>query len=221
MSTSESSSPPSASSPADPALERAILSAARTPLPVDVWPGIALRALHVRIEADGRSGAFDAVLAKRPGQLSLRGLDAAGAESFALVLRAGGGEAGPLPRVELRGAGAEALPVPPEVLITDLQRVFYPWLLGVPVCGDCERSGWRGQVAIWERLRAGRLLERRFAFAGAIDRGSIAVRYVDPPEVRDAAAPPARIELENGWLGHRIVLETRATRPGLDVAPAD
>jgi len=200
----------------DPALAKRIEDAALTRLPADVWPGLRTLALRVSIEGNAGSESVDVVLRRRPGVLALDEVLADGKPGFRFLLSDADGAAGTPDALEVAMPEGRSLAISPEAFVADVQHAFYPWLLGVPDCHGCERSGWRGTLAVWERLGDRQLEERRFAISGATEQGSIRIRYALSPE---AASVPPRVELVNGWLGHRIVFERLDTVPALDALP--
>ena len=196
---------PLASRVGDPELVRRIEGVALTLLAVDAWTEERVLRQRVRIEWGGGSESFDAVLQRRPGELSLIGLGPMNLVGFRLALLASGEQQAGPEKVEFENPSGQALPFTPTHMLADVQRVFYPWLLGVPDCRDCERSGRRGSVAVWEKLGERQLEERRFGIVGALDQGSVRVRYSDwqgDPEM------PRHVELENAWFGYRITIDT-------------
>jgi hypothetical protein len=196
---------PLASRVADPERVRRIEGVALTLLPVDDWPDTRVLRQRVRIEWSGGSESFDAVLQRRPGELSLIGLGPMNLVGFRVALLASDEKRGGPERVDFENRSGMALPFAPTHMLADVQRAFYPWLLGVPDCRACERSGWRGPVGIWEKVGKHHLVERRFAIRDALDQGSVVVRYSN---WQDEPSVPRHVELVNGWLGYRITIET-------------
>ncbi len=182
-----------------------IEAVARTLLPVDAWGDTRVLRQRVRIEWGGGSESFDAVLQRRPGELSLVGLGPMNLVGFRLTLRASAESQGGLEQVDFENRSGRALPFTPTHMLADVQRAYYPWLPGVPDCRACERSGWWGSVAIWEKVGERHLEQRRFAIRDALDQGSVVIRYSD---WQGEPAVPRQIEIANGWLGYRITIET-------------
>ncbi|MBK7948120.1 MAG: DUF3261 domain-containing protein [Deltaproteobacteria bacterium] len=180
--------------------------------PVDAWAGS--RMLRQRVEVEWPSGRerFDAVLQRRPGELALIGLGPMNLVGFRLALVAGAGTGEGAPRIEFENRSGRPLPFSPAHILADVQRVFYPWLeepwpgeAGMDCPEGCERSGRQEGLAVWERRVAGSLAERRFAIAGRLDAGEVRIRYAD---WQGEPAMPHRVELENGWFGYRLTIET-------------
>lgn len=199
--SAESAGAPSADSAGAPA---SIEAAATEMRPVDAWPGSRMLRQRVRVEWPGGSEVFDAVLQRRPGELALLGLGPMNLVGFRLALVEG-------PRIEFENRSGRALPFAPAHILADVQRVFYPWLPEpwspepADCSSGCERSGQVGSIAVWERQVDGRLVERRFALAERLDAGSVEIRYADGA---DETGPRPRVELENGWFGYRLTIET-------------
>lgn len=188
---------------------RSIEAAAVAMRPVDAWSGSRMLRQRVEVEWPGGGEGFDAVLQRRPGELALIGLGPMNLVGFRLALVESAGEGAA--RIEFENRSGRALPFSPAHILADVQRVFYPWLAEPwpateQACADdCERSGRQGAVAVWERSVEGQLAERRFAIAGRLDAGEVRIRYAD---WAGAPAMPRRVELENGWFGYRLTIET-------------
>ncbi len=191
----------------DPALARRIESVSLALIPVEAWPGALRVPLRLRIEWPGGQARFDVLLERSPGRLELREWSKAKPDGktagFRLALVTGPAKAGGRETLEIEAGALAALPFAPAHLLADVQRAFYPWLLGVPECGPCERSGWRGNVAVWERMGRERIVDRRLVVPDFLPYGSIRVRYAQ----RVVFGMPALVALENGWMGYRLVFE--------------
>ncbi len=181
--------------PPDPAA--AVADVVSELLPVAALEGDWLLRQRVAIRWDEREERFDAVLQKRGDALTLLGLGPMSRVGFSLRLDRDG--------VAFENRTDRALPFEPAFILADVQRVFFPWLEQAAACGNCERSGRRGAVAIAERRRDGRLAERRFWWPAQPERGSIVVRFVDRLLESDV---PRRATLEHGGLGYSISIET-------------
>jgi hypothetical protein len=159
--------------------------------------------LQQRITAswgDGRERGFDAALQTQGEQLTLIGLSPMGSTAFVVLLRG--------TDLEHRNQTAEELPFPPRFIVIDVQRVFFPWLARAGQrLPDGEHTGEIGDERIVERIAAGRLVERRFSRLDGEPAGEIIVRYEWD---RPAAVAPSRAELDNGWFGYRLTIETNA-----------
>ena len=139
----------------------------------------------------GESRSFDAVLQTRGETLTLLGLSPLGQVGFVLTLHDG--------EVSFENRTEMELPFPPRFILLDVQRVFYPWL--EPGVLEGEVDGER----VVERRRDGALLERTFTRLDGAPAGAIVVRLEGHAPGRVA---PARAELENGWFGYRLSVET-------------
>lgn len=202
---------------ADPERVRRIERAALTLLPVDAWPAARILRQRVRIEWGGGSESFDAVLQRRPGELSLLGLGPMNLVGFRLALLSAAPGTGGADRLEFENRSGRELPFTPTHILADVQRVFYPWLLDGPDCGACERRGTQGSVAVVEERVGGHLSLRRFELLEDPEAGSVQVRYA---EWQGDPAWPGRVEIENGWFGYRIAIETLESLEAVEPAPA-
>jgi hypothetical protein len=191
---------------------RRVEAASLALLPVEAWPGEFRVPLRLRIEWPGGQARYEVLLERSPGTLVLRERTNPAADKppsgFRLALVTGPAKSGARETLEVEPGALEALPFDPGHLLADVQRAFYPWLLGVPECGPCERSGWRGHVAVWERVGKERIIERRLAVAELLPYGNVRVRYAQ----RTTFGMPALVALENSWIGYRLVFE--ALDPG-------
>lgn len=204
----ETEAPASIEGPAS--IGAASIEAAATEMrPVDAWSGSRLLRQRVRVEWPSGSEVFDAVLQRRPGELALFGLGPMNLVGFRLALVEG-------PRIEFENRSGRALPFAPAHILADVQRVYYPWLAEPwsPEPADCpagcERSGRVGSIAVWERRVEGRLVQRRFALAERLEAGSVHIRYAD---WQGDPGHPRRVELDNGWFGYRLAIETLEETP--------
>lgn len=138
---------------------------------------------------------FDAVLTKTDGELLLLGLGPMGTPGFVLRLRSGA--------VEFENHSPQKVPFDPQYIVLDVERVFFPWIPG-PL-----EDGVRTHVAhgeqITETWHAGNLQQRTFQRLEGGPQGVITVTYSGWAE---GSRAPARAELENGWFGYRLTIET-------------
>lgn len=156
---------------------------------------------HVTAHWPTGSRGFDAALQKRDGTLTLLGLTPMGTPAFTLVLTDDA--------LTFENRSDRALPFPPRFIVLDLQRVFYPWLPGAAP-SDGERSGEVEGERVHERYANGRLIERTFSRVDATPPGTIRVTYSG---YEPSATAPHHAELDNGWFGYRIVVQTSAQQP--------
>lgn len=146
---------------------------------------------------DGSRG-FDAALQIEGGVLTLLGLSPIGAPGFVITQT---GTA-----IEARNDTGHELPFPPRFIVLDVQRVFFPWIAEpADTSGDAETTGVVGGERVTERWSGGRLAERTFERLDGRPAGEITVRYEWGDQPRLA---PARAELDNGWFGYRLEIET-------------
>lgn len=191
----------------DPELARRIEAASLALIPVEAWPGELRVPLRLQIETPGAQLRFDVLLERSPGRLVLsewtKAPEGGKTPGFRLAIVTGPAKTGARETLEIEPGALAALPFAPAHLLADVQRAFYSWLLGVPECGPCERSGWRGDVAVWERMGRERIVERRLVVPEFLPYGSVRVRYAQ----RLVFGMPALVALENGWMGYRLVFE--------------
>ena len=149
---------------------------------------------------EGQQRGFDAAIQKQGDKLTVIGLSPTGAIGFSIVMH---GDA-----IEVQNHMAEELPFPARFILLDVQRAFYPWLRGEfrDTGADVVRSDRVDDERVSEEWRGGRLVERRFRRDDEPD-GEIVVRY----EWADGSwRGPARAELDNGWFGYRLQVDTHA-----------
>ena len=151
---------------------------------------------RVTAQWDDRTETFEAVLSKHADELLMVGLGPMDTPGFVLRLHEG--------EIELDNRTRRELPFPARYILLDVQRVFFPWLPGSPPARG-ERSGTVHGELITERFAGGRLVERTFQRADARPPGEIAVHYRRWDRDADAAA---LVELDNGWFGYRLTIET-------------
>lgn len=198
----------------DPLRLRRIQEAGLTLRPVDDWACRRLFRQRVRIDWPGGSESFDAVLQRRPGELTLFGLGPMNLVGFRLSLLVDGGGSGGPQRVVFENRSGRELPFSAAHVLADIQRVFYPWLGsdGEPDfdCDGCERVGRWGSVAVSERGRFERPTERRFVVVDAPEAGEVQIRFTD---WQGEPAFPRTVELENDWFDYTIRIETLESSP--------
>jgi hypothetical protein len=151
--------------------------------------------------------SFEAVLLRQGQELKLVGLSAMGQPGFVLTLH-------PDASVSFENHTRRELPFPPEFILGDVQRVFYPWLAGDPP-GTGERTGHVAGLKVTELWRGGRLEERHFERETSATRERVVVRYEG---WRKGLRAPARAVLHNEHLDYTLTIETLEQTP-LPVAP--
>ena len=166
-------------------------------LAVDVLPDDLLMQQHVTVRWADREESFAAVLQKQGNTLLLMGLGPMNTVGFNLTLDDRG--------VSFENRTGREMPFEPERILADVQRVFYPWIEGDPLCVDCERREIRAGLEIRERIGARFLEERSFRLVGRPERGEIVVRYEG--WTNDFLAP-SRAILRNGWFGYLLIIDT-------------
>jgi Protein of unknown function (DUF3261) len=168
--------------------------------------------------------SFDCAFQKQGDTLTLLGLTPLGSAGFVLTLTGD--------RIAFENRTPESLPFPPRFVLLDVERVFFPWLAGsgAPL-PDGEHAGDVGAEHVVEYWAGGRLVERRFTRLDGKPAGTITVRYAadaahaadaanaaaparsTDPAVRTGLLAPPRAELDNGWLGYRLTVETYEETP--------
>ena len=154
---------------------------------------------HINVGWDGSDPhGFDAVLQRRGSALTVLGLSSTGSTGFAFVLSDG--------EIEVTNHTGDELPIPPRFILLDVQRSFYPWLPASNAFGiDGRYEGEVGGEYVTEIRKDGRLHERVFRRLEGDPGGEIRVRYTWG---RDGWSVPSVVELENGWFGYRLRIET-------------
>jgi hypothetical protein len=192
-----------AANESDLARSRAFERAATQLLPASTLREDLLMQQRIEIEWDGRREGFDAAVQKRGETLTLMGLGPFSTRAFTLVLEADGA-------IRFERHIDRALPFDPEHILADVQRVFYPWFAEPARCDACDRSTAREGLEVHERFERGRLVERRFVLPAYPTRGAVTIRY---GEAWDEVGVPREAQVENGWFGYRLDVETtRAQR---------
>jgi hypothetical protein len=172
-----------ASQPANRAGQPETLPALRPP---SVVPEDFVFRQRVTAQVAGREArSFDAMLEKKGDRLALVGLTPLGTVLFAASLEG--------TRLAFEDRTGEDLPFPPEYVLLDVQRVFFPWL-PPPPDGSGVREGAVFAERVIERWAGGRLVERTFAC--------------------EAAGAPARVRVafDNGARGIRSAILTNECR---------
>ncbi len=147
---------------------------------------------------DTQRQSFDAVLQLRDGTLSLIGLAPIGPPGFIVSLSKQG--------LDFQNRSDRRLPFPPEYIIADVQRAFFPWLAPP---GEDEFTGTQqgdyGVLGVRETYVGGVMHERTFTRSDAPARGTLRVVYEDWHRGEDAAR---RVQLTNDWFGYTLEIVT-------------
>ncbi|MCB9897772.1 MAG: DUF3261 domain-containing protein [Planctomycetes bacterium] len=157
---------------------------------------------HVTASWPDGSRGFDAALQIQGDELLLLGLTPLGTGAFTITLRG--------TELEFVNTSDMPLPFPARFIVLDVERVFFPYLDGLPLDAQGAREAEVDGERVHERFVEGRLVERTFERLDARPPGRIVVTYAS-----DAAITlgPARAELDNGWFGYRLGIETLAETP--------
>lgn len=164
--------------------------------PPDAHPGEFVRRQKLTARYRGQERSFEAVLQKQGDALTLIGLTPFGSKAFVLEQR--GLEVTFTPYL------AGDLPFPPRFILQDVHRVYFAGL------GEGPRAdGEHVAEAHGERIRevwgAGRLLSREYTRLSADPPGTISIVYRGGMA---CCSSPRQIELENGWLGYHLSIQT-------------
>lgn len=142
---------------------------------------------------DAEERGFRAAVQVQGDVLTVVGLSPAGSVGFVIRLENGA--------VDFENQTGEEVPIPPEFVLLDVQRVFFPWL------GAGAHRGRVGDEEIAEVWEDGRLRRRAFTRVDGEPAGTIVVEY---QWERGDWRAPSRAVLDNGWLGYRLTVETFA-----------
>ena len=144
----------------------------------------------------GRKNPFDAVLSKSGDELLLIGLGPMKTPGFIVRLEG--------QQLEFENRTKRDVPFDPQYIMLDVQRVYFPWIPGEPPA-DGSRTHERDGEVIDEVWADGCLEKRVFRRKNQSPPGEIVVQYSGWQEGADA---PRRAELNNGWFGYRLEIET-------------
>ena len=106
----------------------------------------------------------------------------------------------------------QTLPFPPQYILMDVERVFFPWIDGgaarVP---DGNREEVRNGEIITEEWHEGRLFRRTFRRTDGRPPGGIVVDYEGGMAAEGTA--PAHVTFRNGRYGYTLEIETESHQP--------
>lgn len=149
---------------------------------------------HIQAKAHGRSGAFDAVVQKRAGELVIVGLGPASVRMFVLKQ----GEQG----VTFEQSFGPRLPFPPRNILVDVHRAFFKRL---PSGEGATRKGIVDDEDVHEVWRGDELQERRFWRKDGSFEGPVTITYGKGCTATRCA--PNRIHIENPWFGYELEID--------------
>ncbi|MES1209968.1 MAG: DUF3261 domain-containing protein, partial [Pseudomonadota bacterium] len=184
-------------------------AAADLPLP-DSIPGVFTVRQKLVAKSPHGGGSFEAVLAKKPGRLTLVGLLPYGARAF--LLEQQGSD------VQFTNYLPRDVPFPPSWVLLDVYRVFGTWL-GPPLA-DGEREGVAKGERVRERWRAGKLIERRFLRAAKEAPPANAPIMITYQEQEATPGVAERVQLRNDRFGYELSIQTLPTPPASPASPA-
>lgn len=157
--------------------------------------------ITVRASDGGAAHAFEAALEKDGPRLTVVALTPMRTRLFTLIQGANHDDPAAL---EVATTSDEPLPFPPEVVVRDVQRVYFVRLPDAPLAdGDHDGHG-VGAAAMTETWSGGRLLERRYADGWR-------ARFAPPGW--DNAGPPPVVELVDEPHGYALTIETLHWQP--------
>ena len=187
-------------------------------------PGDFLDRQRIVATYKGHTASFDAVVQKKGNELTLVGLTPFGSRAF--VLRQVGGEA------SFESFVPQTLPFPPNYILVDVERVFFPWTDAAPPTEAIRQFSHDGEI-VTERWQAGRLLRRTFSRDGTSpalpERGRNDERTspASPERGRNASSPspgqivvdydggmasdgtpPPHVSFDNGQFGYHLDITT-------------
>jgi hypothetical protein len=166
-------------------------------LPVGALVGDVLMQQRVTVHFGDRNEGFDAVFQKRGPTLLLLGLGPMNTVGFRLTYDDH--------EVLFENRTGREMPFRPERILSDVQRVFYPWIRQSPLCFECKRSEILGELEVRERIGTRFLEERSFRLVDEPERGRVVIRYGD---WTGDPAFPRQVTLDNGWFGYALTIET-------------
>jgi hypothetical protein len=164
--------------------------------PPPLQGGDFLRSQKLVARYGGRTTSFSAILQKQAGTLTLIGLTPFGSKAF-VIEQVG-------VTVKFTSYLPGDLPFPPRYVLFDVHRVYFGGLGGAPL-PDGEHVAERDGERIREVWKGGRLFERAFTRLAADPPGVMVISY------QGGMVPgtsPARIEIDNGWVGYQLSIAT-------------
>lgn len=169
-------------------------------VPPGELPGAVLYRQRVEVRFPGREPArFEAVVQKKGDALLVVGLGPMATRAFTIELRGA--------HLQVEYKAPEARAVPPQHLLHDVERAFFRGLPGAPL-GDGTHQGTDRGEQVSEAWQDGRLQARTFRREDT--PGALRIAYTGGWE--PGSGPPP-LELENGWLGYALSIETVQARP--------
>lgn len=150
---------------------------------------------------EGEQRGFDAAVQKQGDTLSVLGLSPMGSVGFAIRLRGD--------TIDLQNQTDLDMPFPPRFVLLDVQRTFFPWLPAAPTPPDGTSSAVVGDERVTETWRDGQLQQRRFERTDGRPAGAITIDYTWG---NSGQLAPSSVQLDNGWLGYRLTIDTLVER---------
>ena len=150
---------------------------------------------------------FDAALQRSGENLTVIGLSPMGSVGFSIQQSPAG--------IDVINNIPEQLVIPPQFILLDVQRTFFPWLAPAqaansdqkPPLLDGTHTSQRDGEEITEVRRDGRLQQRTFRRLDNQPTGLISIRYSwQQPDWH----VPTEAVLVNGWFGYQLTIVTHS-----------
>ena len=145
-----------------------------------------------------RAQSFRAVLEKHGDALVMVALGPHGGRAFVLAQRGDD--------VTFESQMPSELPFPPEYMLFDVHRAWLVAIAGAPLEDGEHRTEIDGEelIEVWQ---AGRLQTRSFRQLAGVPTGLFTITYEGGLDPSLDSSPPARVVIDNGWFGYRLVLD--------------
>jgi hypothetical protein len=154
---------------------------------------------NIRVTWPEGSQRFQAVLQKVDQELSIVAMNPAGQPAFRISLKDG--------EVSQEYFIDRRLPFPPEFIVSDVQKAFYPWFPSLEGERPSDRETQKLGMHIEERYDDGRLHERIFSYPNVPEREPTVVSYD-----WDVDGDVPRVTVDNVRFGYSIDVETVSSR---------
>ncbi len=165
----------------------------------DIGPEFLMRQ-RVVATYDETDFSFEAVLQFRHGTLTLLALTPFGSKAFVLTQRG--------TEVSFQRFVDRELPFPPDYILLDIHRAMFMGL-GPGSLPDGDHTHQRAGERVSETWARGRVTRRIFSRVDGNPAGEIVIRF---PDGYEPGQLPGRVELDNGWFGYQLQIETLSGR---------
>jgi hypothetical protein len=153
---------------------------------------------HVTATFGDVAQSFRAVIEKHGDALVMVALGPSGSRAF--VLAQHGSE------VTFESHLPEPLPFPPEYMLLDVHRAWLVHLPGAPLA-DGTHVGTIDDEEVTEVWADARIRSRAFRRLDGTPPGTLTITFEGGLDPRLDQPAPARVVLDNGWFGYRLVLD--------------